>query len=164
MSLISAHGIAVDSPPGTEVRIFRRDPGAGTAAAERATVAAAPGPGETYNAVAHVANFPLPAGMGDFGSVAVEQMGAGHVLVCLLEYDREAAGTPLFAHTGLPRLTAADFSPHTMQRTIAGMSGSQTFFHVGDRAFCLYVVLGSHGARTALVPIANDLIGRVSIS
>ena len=78
--------------------------------------------------VAHLANFPLPADRGDYGSGAVERMGPGHVLVCLLEFDSEAADTALFAHDGVPTFAPSSFAPNAMQRTIQGMSGAQAFF------------------------------------
>ena len=50
-----------------------------------------------------------------------------------------------------------------MQRTIVGMSGAQSFFTEGGRAFCAYVVLGSHRARAALVPEVNRLLAGLRI-
>jgi hypothetical protein len=55
------------------------------------------------------------------------------------------------------------FSPHTMQRTIAGMSGSQHFFQVAGRPFCLYVVVGSHRTRGPLVRAAARVVESIEI-
>jgi hypothetical protein len=85
------------------------------------------------------------------------------VLITLLEQEPEAAGTPLFRRRGLPRVRPADFSPDSLQRTLAGQSGCQYFFHEADRAFCLYVVLGSHARRVPLCAEANRLIAGIEI-
>lgn len=128
--------------------------------AEAAEAAVDPG---TENPVTHLANFPLPPIRGDYGSGAVERMGPTDILVCLVEFDAEAAATELFATTGIPEFTAGDFSPNTMQRTIAGMCGAQAFFTVAGRAFSAYVVLGSFARRAALVPAVNQLLADLEI-
>jgi len=121
-------GIRVNLPRGWEGRVFRR-PAAGEVAAEAADGPAAP-PGQTTNAVVHVATISLPPGVGDFASGAVENLGALDALIVLFEYDREAATTPLFAAEGMPRvLTPADFSPTMLQRALRGQAGVQLFFH-----------------------------------
>ncbi len=117
----------------------------------------------TENPVAHLANFALPAVRGDYGSGAVERMTADDVLVCLVEFDPEAADTPLFATDGIPRFGVDDFAPHTMQRTIAGMCGGQAFFKVSGRAFSAYVVLGSYRMRAPLVRVVNGLLAGLDI-
>lgn len=142
-------------------------PEAGTEAApevfsEAEAAEAADDPG-TENPVTHLANFPLPPIRGDYGSGAVERMGPTDILVCLVEFDAEAAATELFATTGIPEFTAGDFSPNTMQRTIAGMCGAQAFFTVAGRAFSAYVVLGSFARRAALVPTVNELLADLEI-
>ena len=110
------------------------------------------------------ATFALPVERGDYGSGAVEIMGGSDVLVCLLEHEPEAASTKLFQHHGVPRLNVAMFSPQTMQRTIAGMSGTQHFFRVAGRPFCLYVVVGSHRTRGPLVRAADAVISTIDIT
>ncbi|MDH3707964.1 MAG: hypothetical protein OES57_18005 [Acidimicrobiia bacterium] len=148
MTTIESFGLAVELPAGWDGVIFRRDPDP----AERAA-------GGVDNPVLHAANFSLPASRGDFGSGAVEIMGRGGVLVCLVEYNRESAGSALFAREGLPRsVDPDDFATHTLQRPQAGQGGLQVFFHEGDRAFCLYVVIGSHRRRRVLTPVVNELL------
>jgi hypothetical protein len=144
---VKAHGLAISAPPAWDVRIYRRP-----AAVEEQTFP-----------ILHAANFPLPTRRGDYGSGAVELMGPANVMVALVEQDPEAATTPLFARSGMPTARAEDFSPRALQRTLRGQSGVQYFFHQAGRAFCLYVVLGSHARRRRLVPEANRLIAAVSI-
>ena len=145
---IAAHGIAVDLPPGWE--------GAITGAGKADT---------TATPVVHLSTAALGPNRGDFGSGAVERMRPANVLVVLLEHHPDAARTPLFANRGLPRqLTPAMFSPHQLQRTIAGQAGTQVFCHESGRAFCLYVVLGSYLRRGTLVPLVNSLLGSLEIS
>lgn len=167
MGDLRAFGITVDLPRGWDGRIYRRAPaptsravGAVAAGAEVTDLAADEG---TVQPVAHLANFPLPADRGDYGSGAVERMGPGHVLVCLLEFDAEAADTALFAHDGVPTFAPSSFAPNAMQRTIQGMSGAQAFFRASGRAFCAYAVLGSHRDRVALTPRVNELMATVRI-
>jgi hypothetical protein len=142
-----AHGLTIETPPAWDVRIYRRP----QAAAAR-----------TYPVV-HAANFALPSQRGDFGSGAVELMGSGNVFVVLFEYDEASATTALFSRRGMPTAHPADFSPRGLQRTLRGQSGVQYFFNETGRAFCLYIVLGSHARRRRLVPMANGFAQSVRI-
>lgn len=156
---LRAEGISVDVPPGWDARMFHRprDP-----LAPQARGSATPQAPEL--AVLHAGNFALPTQLGDFGSGAVEIMRATHVLLCLLEYDAPSAKTVLFSHDGVPQsISPTSFRPQTMQRTIMGQSGMQTFFREQGRAFCLYVALGSHRARYGLVPQVNSLLASVRV-
>ena len=145
---IAAHGLTVHTPAGWDARIYRR---AQTEA------------GEDSHPVVHAGNFALPSERGDFGSGAVDRMGRNHVLVTLVEFDRASARTALFANRGMPRPRPADFHPMQLQRVLPGQSGAQWFFNTGDRAFCLYVVLGSHSRRARLVPHVHELLDQLSI-
>lgn len=189
MSDLSAYGITATLPAGWDGSITRRpapgdapaddpessseavpeiDPNAGAGPETRAV----PDAGQqraavlegTENPVMHLANFPLPAVRGDYGSGAVERMSADDVLVCLVEFDPEAADTGLFADEGIPRFGVNDFAPHTMQRTIAGMCGGQAFFKVSGRAFSAYVVLGNYHLRAPLVRVVNGLLAGLQIA
>ena len=113
--------------------------------------------------VAHASNFPLPAYTADFGGGAVEQMGSEDVFVALVEFGPESVGSALFSRSGMPRLEPAMFHPATLQRTLKGQSGTQVFFNSRGRAFCLYVVLGSHRQRHRLVPTAQAVLDRLTI-
>jgi hypothetical protein len=142
-----AHGLTISAPPSWDVRVYKR-------------------PEETADhtyPVVHAANFALPADRGDFGSGAVELMGPSHVFVVLFEYDRASAGTALFRRRGMPTARLADFSPRALQRTLRGQSGVQYFFNETGRAFCLYIVLGSHARRRRLVAMANQFAQSVQI-
>jgi hypothetical protein len=145
---VAAHGLAVDTPTGWDARIYRR----------RQTEV-----GEDNHPVLHAANFPLPAERGDFGSGAVDRMRGDDVLVVLIEYGADSAGTALFADQGLPRPRATDFDPRMLQRTLPGQSGAQWFFTSGSRAFCLYVVLGNHARRVRLMPRVHELLDQLAI-
>lgn len=148
-AVLQAHGIAASLPGGFEGRIFVRP-----------TVA-----GESTYPVAHFATFALPAEVGDFGSGAVTLMGPNDIFVALFQYGPESLGTALFARQGMPRsLTPGDFRTTVLRRGLGGQSGTQWFFTEAGRPFTLYVVLGSHVRRAALVPRVNDLIGSVDIT
>jgi hypothetical protein len=144
---VIAHGLAVRPPAAWDVRVYRRDPD----------------PGEQTFAIMHAANFALPNDRGDFGSGAVEYMRPDHVLVVLFEHDPESATTALFQQRGMPTPHHDNFSPRALQRTLRGQSGVQYFFNERHRAFCLYVVLGSHARRRNLVAAANQMIEAVTI-
>jgi len=162
MSAITAHGSDVTLPAGGDGLITVRDDGAPTAAFSSSGVAVAP---LRSHPVVHLANFGLPAERGDFGSGAVELMGDRDVFVVLFEYEPAATGTALFRSRGLPAaLAPRDFAPATLRRGIVGQTAHQAFFQDGGRAFCLYVVLGSHARRAALVPLVNRVLGTVRIT
>ncbi len=151
---LTAHGIAVDIPAGWDGEIYQRGSGIGPLSDS---------PGET-EPVVHLANFPLVSNRGDFGSGAVEVMVADNLLIVLFEYGSESVGTALFAASGIPTVAAEDFAPHTMQRPIPGQSGAQFFFTETGRAFCLYVVLGSHARRRQLIPEVNLVLRNLNVS
>ena len=115
--------------------------------------------------VLHVSSFPLPAQRGSFGAGAVQLMNNQDVFIALFEYGEESVGTPLFATQGAPReLFPGDFDRHRLQQAIPGQSGLQYFFTEKDRAFCLYVVIGSHIDRADLVREVNSVLETLEIS
>ena len=160
---LSAEGLSVRLPRGWDGRIrFVVD---GPSAALPAVHLGDPVPiGGTTNAVLHVGNFGLPAQRGDYGSGAVEKMGARNVFAALVEFDPEAAGTPLFASAGLPRIRGANFGPNAMQRVMPRMCGSQSFCTVAGRAFCLYSVLGSYALQRPLAALLDPVIQTITIA
>ena len=161
MAELTGQGVAVDLPSGWDGRIFRR-PARGEAATADGGQPAPPR--ATTHAVVHLANVPLPNEIGDFGSGAVEQLGARDVLIVLFEYDSASAGTKLFSGQGLPRaLEPNAFDPRVLQRRLPGQAGAQLFFTEAGRAFSLYVVLGSYQNRTRLVPIVNQVLETVRV-
>jgi hypothetical protein len=106
----------------------------------------------------------LPAERGSFGSGAVELMGAGDAFITLFEYGPESADTELFAAQGIPRqILAREFDRNALQRSLPGQSGLQRFFTHKGRAFCLYVVLGSHLDRADLIPRVNAVLDTLDI-
>lgn len=148
MDKLTRSGIEIDLPDGWDGRIYRRQ-------AEEAVA--------TRRAM-HAANFALPPNLGDYAVGAIERMQSDDMLVVLLEFDPASAGTGLFKQEGFPSSLGADaFSPSAMPRAIPGKTASQTFFSLGGRAFCLYVVLGSHTGRAALLPTVNAVVGTIRI-
>jgi len=158
MSRIQAHGLRVDPPRGWDGEIYRRTPEAPPPSLAGRSVAA-----ETTTPILHLANFALPAVRGDYGGGAVERMGRGGIFISLLEHPPAEGASALFSVEGVPwPLAADDFSPDTMQRTIAGQAGHQSFFTHQGRAFCLYVVLGSYRSRALLVREVNAALAAVA--
>jgi hypothetical protein len=124
---LAAYGVAVGVRTGWECRIRRRS---------------AVGDERTH-AVVHLANFPLPEQRDDFGGGVTASMRATDALVVLFEYGPESLGQPLFASSGVPRVTPPMFGSRRLQRPLPGQVGCQVFFTAGNRPFCLYVVAGS---------------------
>lgn len=148
MSTISAHRIRLALAPGMEGRIFRRRPPEGAAA----------------HPVVQAASFPIPPRTGDFGTGAVESMGPGDVFLTLVEVGSRYAGSALYDHPRMPRSVIPDeFHPLRMKRPLPGRCGGQWFFTENDRAFNLYVVLGSYALRERLVPKVNEILRGVTI-
>jgi hypothetical protein len=167
---LSGYGITTTLPDGWEGRIMKRaDPVPGQSASpspaflSAATAAGSPSADQTFP-VMHLANFAIPDDRGDFGSGAVELMGPSNLFITLFEYGPEQIGQALFSTQGLPRqLSAHDFSPSALQRTITGQSGCQRFFTEAGRPFCLFVALGSHDNRAALVTQANTALATIVV-
>jgi hypothetical protein len=146
---LEAHGLSLDAPIGWEARIERRQ----TAVA-----------GEVSRPVIHAATFPLPAQRGDYGSGAVELMGQDDVFVAVLEFGEESVGSALFESRPMPRMIDPErFATNQLQRWIPGQAGQQLFFTDRGRAFCLYIVIGSHRRREELARRAEEIIGRIRI-
>lgn len=159
-------GVAFDLPTGWEGQI---DGGAGSweqpVAGDGAPVEVSRQPGgPTRRTVAHAANFPLPATRGDFGNGAVQTMHAGDAFIALFEYDPESASAALFDHEGMPVLAAGDFDPAFLQKPVPGGSAVQRFFRHNGRAFCLYVVVGSHIDRRDVLPDILAILAAVEIA
>jgi hypothetical protein len=92
-------------------------------------------------------------------------MAPEDIFVTLLEHHPESVGTALFAAPRPPLpLTVDRFSPASLQRMLPGQAGTQAFFTAGGRAFCLYVVLGSHFLRARLVPRANGVLSTLTVN
>ncbi len=151
MSRLDGSGIRVDVPAGWEGSIS----GGGFQLLDD---------GAQEPTVMHVASFPLPAERGSFGSGAVELMGTNDVLMVLFEYGPDSVGTALFAAEGIPRsLQARQFDRNALQRALPGQSGLQQFFTYRGRAFCLYVVVGSHVDRHDVLPRINEVLETLEI-
>lgn len=158
MNTLNGGGVSVGLPGGWEGEVFNRTP-----EFDGRSLNGPAGEAEVARNVVHLANFALPAERGDFGSGAVELMNSGALMVILFEHGPESVDTPLFARSGVPQLTPEEFHPQQMQRTLMGQSGRQIFFNANGRAFCLYVVLGSHRQRNVLVPLVNDVLSTLEI-
>ena len=151
MSRLERSGVAVDLPIGWE----------GTISGGGFQLMA---DGAVEPTVMHLATFPLPAARGSFGTGAVELMNTQDVFISLFEYGPEAADTPLFAAQGIPRgLQARQFDRDALQQALPEQSAVQQFFTHRGRAFCLYVVLGSHIDRADLLPRVNAVLDTLQI-
>lgn len=147
--VLTLHGVSVSVPSGWEVEFAELEPVAG----------------ERRKPMVQMANFPLPAERGDYGSGAVETMDGGSIFIVMMEFDASSTRSAMFSVTDVPTdLETVDFSPQVLQRRLPGQSGAQRFFRIHDRAFGLYVVLGSGRSSPVLVPEVNRMLQRVEIS
>lgn len=152
MTRVTRSGVSVDVPVGWEAEI------SGDGFALQAD-------GTRQPTLMQAASFPMPPERGSFGSGAVETMSKQDVFITLFEYDSEAAGSALFANQGLPReLLSGDFDVDALQHGVPGQSGLQYFFTEKGRAFCLYVVLGSHIDRSDLINDVNAVLSTIEIT
>lgn len=161
---LSAYGITTQLLPGFEGRITKRTQPAGNAVGPSGNRARGTS-GEVPNPVVHLANFALPENRGDYGSGAVDLMGAGNLFLCLFEFGPESVGQALFARQGVPTdLSPQQFNANSLQRAIPGQAGTQAWFTEAGRAFCLYAVLGRRGDAAALAPVANLAMAATTIA
>lgn len=170
---LRGHGITAGLPDGWEGAILRQ-PDLDVAGSRRFSGAAADdaepqadtGVPDVVRSlpVVHLASFALPEERGDFGSGAVDAMGAEDVFVALVEYGPESVGTPLFSAAGLPtRLRGSDFARWSLQRAVRGQAGLQHFATVAGRAFCLYVVIGDADRADELAAEASRAVAAIAI-
>jgi hypothetical protein len=167
---LEAHGLSAEVGGGWEGEIYLRTPEAAPSGSSGGAIGPSrPGqanlPLATAYPVLQLANFSLPSHRGDFGGGAVELMGAHNIFVSLFEYGRESVGAALFATSRPPWPVAADaFGPNRLQRPLPGQGGSQWFFTLAGRPFCLYVVLGSYLLRRASVRPLNRILHTITIT
>ena len=165
---LSGYGLVADLPAEWEGRIYRRtEPTVAFAPRARGSAADARGAdgwaGEQTHPVMHLATFALPAQRGDYGSGAVEIMGAADVFVALLEFGPECLGSALFSPTGVPTVRASSFNPQALQRRLPGQAGCQVFFTAAARAWCLYVVIGDARRAAAASTRVNALLAGIEV-
>ena len=162
--VLRGHGFAIEPPPGWEARIYRRTaPTAPDNAGNRAAAAGRSGwLGEQTLPVVHLADFPLPASRGDYGSGAVESMHSGNMFLAVLEFGQECLGTALY-DAARPQVEPRRFSPNGLQRILPGQCGAQYFFTEKGRPMCLYVVLGSQTDLVRSSARVNAVLDRLAV-
>jgi hypothetical protein len=158
---ISAHGLSAELPAGWDGEIYVRDSAATGSRALSGPNAVVERPAP----VLQLADFALPAARAHFGGGALEFMGTRNLFVSLFEHGPDAVGTPLFADKGHPwPVPASAFGPNRLQRPLPGQAGAQFFFTAHQRAFCLYVVVGSYSLRGLLTRRLNHVLTTITIT
>lgn len=124
MTVLEAHGLRVELPPGWSGRVFKRPAGGATL---------------------HAGDFQLPFDDGEFGDRSTAAMPHGATFLALTEYRPGAGlepGRGLFAARRIPvALDPTAFSPRGLAHPRPGQAGTQHFFTNAGRPFCLYVVV-----------------------
>jgi hypothetical protein len=144
---LAAHGISIELPPRWSGRVFR---GAGG------------------GAVLHAGDFQLELGDGEFGDASTTAMPAGSTFLALVEYVPGAGlkpGEGLFSARGIPRrMDPSAFSVKGLAHPRPGQAGTQRFFTVGGRPFCLYLVVAASGpTRRRRLAVVNHLLAALRI-
>lgn len=162
---LDGYGVSAQLPTGWEGRVYQRAvPGLSAGARTSATSPTATGwLGDQTQPVMHLANFPLPAERGDFGSGAVELMGRDGIFLALLDFGPDCAGGALFSTPGIPRPEPQSFDINTLQRQLPGQAGYQSFFTVAGRPMCLYVVIGAADRADTLCPQVTAVLDGVAV-
>jgi hypothetical protein len=162
-AVLKGYGVSMALPVGWEGRITRLTPSDPLTSRAHAAV---PTVGiETTNPFLHATNMALPSENDSFGGGIVERMGPDNVLIALIEFSSECAGTKLFSKRGIPRaLPTRAFDRRTLQRMIPGQSGHQSFCTENGRAFCLYVVAGAHARLGSRIHAINGVLRTLDIS
>lgn len=142
-------GLSISVPDGWEARIR----------------VAAPDREEMVMPVLHAATVPLIVDRADYGAGVVEILGSSDLFVALIEFGPESVGSALFPNVVAPPrvINPADLHPKQLQRVIPGQAGVQKFFSYRNRAFCLYVVIGSFALVTPLAGRASALLEAIQI-
>ncbi len=126
---LAAHGIHIDLPRGWSGRVFSGQDGVATL---------------------HVGNYALALSDGQFGDRSTDGMRPGATFLSLTEYRPGSglhAGHGLFSAERIPRrLDPSQFSVRGLAHPRPDQVGTQHFFTVAGRPFCLYIVLA--GRRT----------------
>jgi len=150
LPMIEGDGLRMALQPGWEIRIRK--------------AADAPA-GASVLPVLHAATVPLPVERGDFGSGVTETLGVEDAFVSIVEYGEEAIGSALFPVVDrIPWVLMPDeFDPSQLQRAVAGQAGLQRFFSLGERAFCIYTVVGAFSRRAFVVPRVRRLLSGLEI-
>ena len=146
MTQVRAHGLAVSTHRGWEVRIWMPD---------------LPPPAENHPVV-RLVNFAMPSTKNTYAEDVADELRPGQVIASLAEFSPASAGSGLYAPQGVPKLRIDDFDPRAVQRAIPGRSGLQRFFTVAGRAFSLYVIArDGAGLARAVDELGRQLQGLV---
>lgn len=148
-TVVRMRGLSVVVPVGWEARIRM----------------GAPAQDEEVLPVVHAATVPLIVERGDYGAGVVETLQSSDIFVAMIEFGTEAVGSALFPAVEAPprAVLPTELHPKQLQRVIQGQAGVQKFFSFQNRAFCLYVVIGSYALATALSARASLLIQGIKI-
>jgi len=147
--ILAKDGVSVDLPSGWEGRAF---------------VPSVPPPAINFP-VLHAASFPLVPDDSSFGGRLAAVMGARDAMFAVVEYDPRLAGDALFRQSRLPiSLAGTDLHPMALQVPRPGQGGLQRFFAESERAFCLYVILGSRGGGGARIAEVNRILSSIRVA
>jgi hypothetical protein len=148
MSQLAGHGISIRLPHGWEGTIFVPD---------------LPPPAVNLP-VLHATDQALSTGRSTFAPELAARAGAAGVVIVLVEYDPHIANEGLFAAQGLSTpIRRTDLHPAAMQVPQPFQEGRQWFLSIRDRAFCLYLVVGTGPGLRDRLALVNEALGTLRI-
>lgn len=143
--IVSGHGLALDAPPGWDVRIVCEPEGG--------------------LACLHAASFALPRRLGGFGGEAIDAMPDDGLVFTVLEYEPAFSRDPLFARgRGLGGFRLRDLDPAALTRGRPRRAGAQSFGVAAGRPLCVYLVVGVFPSPARLVRQANRALRSLRVA
>jgi hypothetical protein len=146
--ILEAHGVRLELPPGWSGRLFKRQGGI---------------------VALHAGDYALDLNdTSTFGDASTTRMPAAGTFLVLAEYAPGQGlipGRGLFAPRRIPRrLDPSRFSHRGLAHPRPGQVGTQHFFTLGARPFCLYVVIaGDRLARRRRLAELDHLLNSLEI-
>jgi hypothetical protein len=146
--ILEAHGVRIELPHGWSGRVFTSSP---------------------HIATLHAADFQLPLDDGEFGDRTTAEMPAVASFLALTEYRPGSGlkpGRGLFAPRCLRLpLDPLKFGANRLAHPHPGQVGTQQFFTIAGRPFCLYIVIaGTRTTRRRQLLAVDHVLGSLEIS
>jgi hypothetical protein len=148
MTLLAGHGLSIGLPGGWEGRIY---------------VADLPAPAVNMP-VLHATDLGLTSQRSTFAPEIAARAGGTGTLVALAEFESRLANVGLYERKtlGLP-IRRQDLHANALQVPVPELEGHQRFCSLGDRAFALYLVVGTGPGLGERLDRVNEMLGTLEV-
>jgi hypothetical protein len=148
MTVLAGHGLSIGLPSGWEGRIFVSD---------------LPAPAVNLP-VMHATDLALTSERSTFAPEIAARAGGTGTLVTLAEFESRLANVGLYEPTtlGLP-IRRQDLHANALQVPAPELEGHQRFCSLGERAFALYVVVGTGPGFGDRLHRVNEILGTLEV-